>query len=66
MNEQLFKIAIEKGIKNAFSKIESFNAKETCGPEPGNLPAKGAHILAKVYASCIKDGGSEEKCSKIA
>lgn len=35
-------------------------------PEPGDLPKKGVDILATTYASCRKDGGGKEKCSKIA
>jgi len=35
-------------------------------PEPGDLPEKGKKILAETYASCRKDGGDKEKCSKIA
>lgn len=35
-------------------------------PEPGDLPEKGKEILAAAYAECRKNGGSKEKCSKIA
>lgn len=35
-------------------------------PEPGDLPEGGKKILANVYAKCRKDGGSKEKCAKIA
>jgi hypothetical protein len=35
-------------------------------PEPGDLPEEKAKVLAQVYASCRKDGGEKEKCSKIA
>lgn len=35
-------------------------------PEPGDLPEKGKKILAETYASCRKDGGSKEKCARIA
>jgi hypothetical protein len=49
--------------------IFKYNAKTVEGyesPEPGNLSKKGADILAEVYASCRKNGGDKEKCSKEA
>jgi hypothetical protein len=35
-------------------------------PEPGDLEEAGKNLLAKVYASCRKDGGDKEYCSKVA
>lgn len=71
MNEHLFKIAVENGIKKALKKAEvkNYNPEIVGGyesPEPGDLPKKGADILAKVYAECRRDGGDKEKCAKIA
>jgi hypothetical protein len=63
-------------IKKSFNIIQKIKYKSeilkaiTVGgyesPEPDNLPEKGKEILAEVYASCRKDSGDKEKCSKIA
>jgi hypothetical protein len=45
-------------------KAREFGGFES--PEPGELPEKGKEILAAAYASCRKDGGDKENCSKIA
>ncbi len=42
-------------------KVKGFES-----PEPGNLPKKGADLLAKVYADCREKGNDKEKCAKIA
>ena len=51
-------------IKKSLQKARTVSGFES--PEPGDLPEKGAKILASAYASCRKDGGDKEKCAKIA
>lgn len=67
MDAYLLKITVENAVNKAIAK--NYNPKIKGGyesPEPGDLPEKGADILASVYASCRRDGGDKEKCAKIA
>jgi len=64
------KVQIVEDGKDKTGELNGSNkAREVGGfesPEPGDLPDKGAEILAHAYAECRKDGGDKEKCSKIA
>jgi hypothetical protein len=56
--------------RSAMDELEEVSKAVSIGgfesPEPGELPEAGAKLLAKVYASCRKDGGDKEKCARIA
>lgn len=40
--------------------------KSLDGVSPGDIPARGRALLAKVYAQCRKGGGDKEYASKVA
>lgn len=62
---------IRQRYQRFFPEAEAKTVGGFKSPSPGDLPEKGADILAKTYASCRKGHGKEDKenkkkCSKIA
>lgn len=63
-NFKTFTTMTKDQLNNLVNKARTVEGFES--PEPGDIPEKAKEILASTYASCRKDGGDKEKCSKIA